>query len=324
MSNSKGFTIVELLVGSVVLLIILALTTSFFVFQSRYSGELVKDTGTRETISLAMMMLKRDIMHAGAALAERPELSLWVDGRVNDSYHKLYVSYTGYLSSLPPPDSRPKNTDYTSADNVYSVYGNIQDKNGAIFEGPNVTSFTISARKEDVGAIVTFDEASKARQVINVTAGPYNITKKTTTFTLASAASLPFTPVISYRLVDPDSGTDLPPYPSGSYPELQRNGVCIAGGKKDRYVRITDFLIKCQFIASDGTERWVPTSPVNPDSTIYDFKDQIFNDLKVVEIKIKYRTLISHKDASKDYNWRSEVTRTANITPRNLVLAQYK
>ena len=68
MRNSKGFTVIELMVGSVVLLIVLVISTSFFRMQSKFGGQLVKDSGSRESINTALMLIKRDIMQAGRGL----------------------------------------------------------------------------------------------------------------------------------------------------------------------------------------------------------------------------------------------------------------
>ena len=65
MNNSKGFTMVEMMVAAGILAIALAGAMSFFIFQSKSGADSGKLKAARENISLALTLLQRDIMVAG-------------------------------------------------------------------------------------------------------------------------------------------------------------------------------------------------------------------------------------------------------------------
>jgi prepilin-type N-terminal cleavage/methylation domain-containing protein len=345
MNNSRGFTLIEMIIGGAVLLIVLMIATSFFIFQSRHGGQLMRETGVRETVSSALTMIKRDIMQAGSGLYEQPELSLWVDDAFtgtggNAWYRKLYVSYSGYLSGSGPPQPPAANADYTTVANVYSVYGTKEKRNCAIFGGlgTGVTDFTIAAMPGDIWGVLLFNKTTNIRSFQR-----YTISEdKTPTsdsytpkykFTIAgSAASQTFTPVICYQLAYDTSA--IPAIADVNFPELRRNGSTIAGGIGDRSMRIImptvsesgGFRIRCQFIDNSGNETWVPSSSVTfGDGT----PATTFNNLRMVEVQLRYRTKKSREAegeplaSDKQAGWSQIVTKTINVSPRELVLARY-
>lgn len=332
MRNSKGFTVIEMMVGAAVLLVVLLIATSFFIFQSRYGGQLVRDTGTRETMSLAMMMIKRDVMHAGEGLGDIPELSLWMDDvdSSNTYYKKLFVSYGRYLTSIAASDV--PNPDYTTPSNEYSIYGTQKKKNGPIFGGlgSSVDQFNIKDTLQfDIWGVLTYNMTTKARGANQFTAfatatdTTVSPPRTTTTFTFPGTTSA-FTPVIAYELVTKDTPSPSPALADPEYPELRRNGIAIAGGPKEKNSKLTGFRIRCQFISSTGTETWVPTSSLT-------FNGQAYLDLRLVEVQVRYQTKKIHDVFVKDSGpwerkeiWSPEVAKTLNISPRNLVLAAYK
>jgi prepilin-type N-terminal cleavage/methylation domain-containing protein len=349
MNNSKGFTMIEMMVGAAVLLVVLLIATSFFLFQSRYGGQLVKDTGARETVSLALMMIKRDIMHAGEGLAETPELSLWLDDvdTTNPSnlfYRKLYVSYGGYLTAIAASDI--PNADYTTSTNEYSIYGTQKKKNGPIFGGlgSSVDQFNIKDTLQyDIWGILTYDFGTKSRATppakrftaFTTTTDSSVTPPRTTTMFTVPGTSEAFTPVICYELVTKNTVSPFPALEDPNYPELRRNGIVIAGGPKDKNFRLSDsasdfgFRIRCQFITPTGTETWVPATG----GTAFP-QGQDYANLKLVEVQLRYRTKKLHDVyvESPPYSgtwkreeiWTQETVKTINVSPRNLVLAAYK
>ncbi len=304
MRNSKGFTLIEMMVGSIVLLAVILITTSFFRAQSEAGGQLVKDTGSREAMSQLSAILRRDIMHAGNGLQNQPELGLWADAYSTDtnSFHRLYVNCAYYTSTYPTKDW-----------NVYSYTNN----KAAIFQG--VSSFTLPLmRPEDIYGVVTYAATTKLREFIKTDAS-YDISTDQTTYTLKSTAGgLPFTPVIYYSLMDPATSTDSPPYLSTNMDnlELRRNGLGLIGGAKDPLIKITDFSIRCQFINALGTPVWLPTIT---EST---FQSEPYSTLRTIEIQIKFKTLRAGSDSRKTQNWRQQI-KLLSISPRNLVFAAY-
>jgi type II secretory pathway pseudopilin PulG len=361
MNNHKGFTVIEMIIGGAILLIITMIALSFFVFQSRHGGQLMKDTAVRENVSSALLMIKRDIMHAGSGLDKHPELSVWVTDLFSGSgsptcFRKLYVSYGGYLSPMAPPDV--PNLGYTDVNNIYSVYGNQSGNNGAIFTGTSSPyTFTIAATPNDIYGVLTSDAA----QTDPGRPGP--VPSGTQTFQRYSAAAWPsgyaansyipkyqftvnatglsgtvaYTPVIAYELVTSTSNVGSEKgVADAQFPELRRNGVTILGGGRDKTLKITPpgdsvspaggFRIRCQFIdnsTTTPTETWVPiTGTTTPFP-----QGQTFTNLRMVEVQIRYRTLrrnYSESGSGRKEAWTQEMTKTINISPRELVLATYQ
>ena len=65
MNNSKGFTLLEMMVAAGLLAIALAGAMSFFIYQSQSGADSGKLKSARENLSLSLMLLQRDIMLAG-------------------------------------------------------------------------------------------------------------------------------------------------------------------------------------------------------------------------------------------------------------------
>jgi prepilin-type N-terminal cleavage/methylation domain-containing protein len=343
MKNSRGFTLIEMIIGGAVLLIVLMIATSFFIFQSRHGGQLMRETGIRETVSSALTMIKRDIMQAGSGLYSQPELGLWVDDPFvgsggNAWYRKLYVSYGGYLSGGVPPQPPPANPDYVTVANIYSVYGTKEKMNSAIFGGlgTGVTDFTIAAMPGDIWGALLFDTTTNTRSFQRYTVSEdktptsdsYTPKYKFTIAGSSASTTQTFTPVICYQLAYDTSA--IPAIADVNFPELRRNGSTIAGGIGDRSMRIVmptvsesgGFRIRCQFIDNSGNETWVPSNTAV-------FNSQTFNNLRMVEVQLRYRTKKSREAegeplaSDKQAGWSQIVTKTINVSPRELVLARY-
>ncbi len=317
MRNAKGFTVIEMMVGSFILLIVILITTSFFRAQSQYSGELMKDTGVRESVGIATTMIRRDIMQAGQGLAEKQQLSLWPDAYSGDLFHRLRLACGYYLTYyVPGSPLTPPTAPTPPIPPIPQVppYNPFQDR---WFQ--NVGSFTLPyVRPEDVHGILTFVKSPPTRSFIPVS-GAYDVSNGYTTFTVnGSAGTTPFVPVITYALVDPDTLTDQPPYSgSGSeYLELRRNGLTLMGGRKDSTVRLQDFGVRLQFVDLSGNDVWIPSTTSGTDINV-----QSFENLKGVEIQLKYQTLRSGQDRTKAYNWRTQLFKIVTVVPRNVFWA---
>jgi prepilin-type N-terminal cleavage/methylation domain-containing protein len=68
MNNSKGFTLLEMMVAAGLLAIALAGAMSFFIYQSRSGEDSGKLKAARENLSLSLTWLRRDIQLAGSAV----------------------------------------------------------------------------------------------------------------------------------------------------------------------------------------------------------------------------------------------------------------
>jgi prepilin-type N-terminal cleavage/methylation domain-containing protein len=104
-SDSKGFTLVELMVGMVILAAAIAGALSFFIFQSQRGHESFREKNTDEGVFSALAVMSRDIHAAGlGVVSEHPKLALLVQHSTATSPpppdalpDELYLSYNEYM-----------------------------------------------------------------------------------------------------------------------------------------------------------------------------------------------------------------------------------
>jgi prepilin-type N-terminal cleavage/methylation domain-containing protein len=97
MRNSKGFTLVELMVGMLILAAAIAGALSFFIFQSQRGHESFRDKNTDEAVFSALTVMSRDIHAAGlGVVSDYPKLALLVR-RTPNLPDALYLSYNEYM-----------------------------------------------------------------------------------------------------------------------------------------------------------------------------------------------------------------------------------
>lgn len=112
MKNSKGFTLAEMMVASVILAVTIAGAMSFFVFHSRHSADNSKMRNARETIALAFMLMQRDVLHAGFGFYDPTQSREWtvrVDKNADPKLpDRLFVAYTTFMDMFGPPGPNAK------------------------------------------------------------------------------------------------------------------------------------------------------------------------------------------------------------------------
>jgi prepilin-type N-terminal cleavage/methylation domain-containing protein len=97
MRNSKGFTLVELMVGMLILAAAIAGALSFFIFQSQRGHESFRDKNTDEAVFSALAVMSRDVHAAGlGVVSDYPKLALLVK-RTANLPDALYLSYDEYM-----------------------------------------------------------------------------------------------------------------------------------------------------------------------------------------------------------------------------------
>ncbi|MBI5251598.1 MAG: prepilin-type N-terminal cleavage/methylation domain-containing protein [Desulfomonile tiedjei] len=97
MRNSKGFTLMELMVGMVILSAAIAGALSFFIFQSTRGHESFRDKSTDEQVFSALALIARDIHSAGFGCVSRAP-SLVIQPIRNSGFpDELYVNYSDYM-----------------------------------------------------------------------------------------------------------------------------------------------------------------------------------------------------------------------------------
>jgi prepilin-type N-terminal cleavage/methylation domain-containing protein len=141
MNNSKGFTMVEMMVAAGILAIALAGAMSFFIFQSQSGADSGKLKAARENLSLALTMLQRDIMVAGygvwgvANVPNPRRLSLaimanWgIDNVTGDVFNSLDATWwdVAGLPRLTAGDNFLRAGAQFRPDKLYVGYGNFLD-----------------------------------------------------------------------------------------------------------------------------------------------------------------------------------------------------
>ncbi len=140
MKNSKGFTLVEMMVAAGLLALALAGAMSFFIYQSRTGADSSKFKTARQDLTLALTLMKRDITLAGCGVAGDKTLSLvlisnyGVDNVTGDTLNST-DSTQWNVTDLPRLVSDPASDPYLPTgttfkpDKIFVEYGNFLDMN---------------------------------------------------------------------------------------------------------------------------------------------------------------------------------------------------
>ncbi len=97
--NDGGFTLVELLTGIILLAVIIMISFSFFIYQSRMAAAAYKKSAGHESVAMALKLLQRDLAQAQNGLSASPELAVLVTNEADGFYHELYINYSRFLDS---------------------------------------------------------------------------------------------------------------------------------------------------------------------------------------------------------------------------------
>ncbi len=339
MRISRGFTLVEAMVGMVILAVIVAGALSFFVLWSGRSAESFRYKAADEVAATAVSLITTDIRKAGFGVANSPQYAIFVvDNGSNPD--ELYLSYGDFMNlqgDIRAPTSDTLSVPYRSINSVFmqnraftvgadtiSFQGRITLATASNFQLLAIPTVYGATHYPGIGAVIA--SAPGAVDVdINHTvfaAGPIPGTQNWT-FPLVNpgkdaagnpvnlTAGMVVTPAISYKLI-PGTGNG-----TGA---LWRNygkagspfGTAIMGGTP--YVNVTDFQVRVQF--ADATWADTNTQPAN---------------VRLVEAVISYRVLLNPKtsnDASGLTNswgasgWGPVVQRTVRVSPRSITLNQ--
>ncbi|MGB6063398.1 MAG: prepilin-type N-terminal cleavage/methylation domain-containing protein [Desulfomonilaceae bacterium] len=162
MKDSKGFTLVEMMVAAGLLTLALAGAMSFFIYQSRIGADSSKMKTARENLTLALSLLQRDIMVAGYGVSCDKTLSLALESNhgvdiVTGDTLGSTDSTQWNVADLPRLVSNPADDPYLptgskfSPDKIFVEYGNFLDMDFDINGiGDADTVFKNSATK-DIG-----------------------------------------------------------------------------------------------------------------------------------------------------------------------------
>lgn len=254
MNDSRGFTITELMISVALLGAVIASAASFFIYQSGYGRTSATQKRTRENITLAMNMIRHDILHAGYGVNDRPTLALRLNNQDGDVYKNLYVNYGRFLS----------NEVTSSTVNVFSDY--------AYFEGDGGNSVSvdgwsgISFHPFESNKLMV--ESNDPLDLVEIQNGVVQTDTGQNMY-----AGTAYTPGISYTY-------------DSTKKALLRNGEVILGGEP--YFSVEDFQIRARFVV--GTDDF--WSPVATD-TNKDFEVQDITNLRALEITTQYKMKMS-------------------------------
>jgi type II secretory pathway pseudopilin PulG len=325
---------------------------SLIVYQSSTGRESTQRRTAGESLGLAMMMIRQDVMHAGYGLPDNAQtedrimrLAVWLEDAVNDSkgswYRELYVN----------------NGRYVLIDSLSTSPAIISS---GLLTGTQWTTINSKLTPYDVGCLLLVNESTgldpvdsdTGRQTrrLKFSGTPTFTAPSTYTYDLSPAAAAVFTyaPGICYKLepFDASAGYEATTNP---YTKLVRNGrtpdgksQVILGG--DPNFRVVDFRVRAMFYGkkkpalgppdNEIWRRWSPGPPPPPyvmklddNSNSHDFNMLYPEDLRFLEILIGYQN--SKPCGASDTKdpagvcWGPTFYRTMQVSPRNMVLNAY-
>lgn len=341
--DSRGFTIAELMVAIVLTSLIIVVAMAFFIYQTTHGREATKTRASRESLSLAMLMLRQDIMHAGFGVSDKPELAVYMSDKINNAYTRLYINYGTFLED---PHKQRGYIPYIGALAGSTWTAPVQTPPATT---PRLYSQTVGPY--DVGGLIADNVGSTNRIATLTCSNPGGPAPYTFAVSLGTgmSASDNFAPAISYTLEKDDSVKKY---------ALKRNGKVLLGddpsdttASPDRTLRVTGFRVIAMFVgkAKAGTDlttirqRWSPgrpqvidpaeadclkDNPANQTDPVHDL-DQLYpEDLRMLEIMVQYqlRTEEAVKAGVSESGWSSGTCpfyKTIRVSPRTVTLAGY-
>jgi type II secretory pathway pseudopilin PulG len=295
--NAKGFTVLEYVIALTLLSLIMVMVVTMFRSQSQYGRDTGKEIAVDEAVSMALMLIRQDIMHAGLGVADKPKLAVFLQTKVGSGYEELYLNYGRYLD-----------TNYAVPDNVFAKPAYAKNMSGTQV---NTEAFISQQTRykylqpSDVGAMISYDPSAgtvTGHTITSTTAGetPYEYT-----FTVNPALTGTVAPAIRYSLQSN---------------ALMRNSETILGGETN--FRVTSFSVRASFWDSaTGSTVWSPTAG---DST-KDFDKLLPSKLRYLEVTIGYQirreTLAQQTGTAA--GWSRTISKSIMVAPRTVMLGQY-
>lgn len=326
LTNARGYTLVEMLVGMVILLMVIAGALSFFIFQSTEGFESFRLKRVDEAVGLAQSVIARDVLEAGFGLGDHPELAMHivqdtspvsVDG-TPVTRDQLYLSYSGYLTM---ESATPAATgDFATAVRRNTVFlDSMSNYQGFLTYGgsdqftlqycPKISN-TAASWVYNVGGVIALDSAGTVavRDVL------YN--DSTTTCTNASlqgylsctfkvqsglSPNVSIAPAVAYRVADQTvDGKQIGTLWRNRGGDSTPTVMPFLGG--EHYFRVIGLEVDYQFANATWAKAWNAGANQTPST------------LKLVRVRLTYQT------RGKAAKWSPRHVRTIIVSPRNLVL----
>ena len=296
-TDSKGFTLIEVLVSVLLTGVIILMGFSFFIYQSRGAGTATKEMASDEEISLTLNLLKRDILHGQDGLNQNPELAVYVTDKNNKddgAYHELYVNYGRFLSGH-----------FSTVSNVFKNFAYFTESAppGAgqfnvyppMVQTPTTPALDAQAQQYQaaflahIGAVIIEPNpfslgTIRVSPVVGQASGSAG--NRYCTFTISDTSVLPagkynFSPATVYewkQVTAPTTGELVG--------VITRNGKNLLGGNST--LTVQDFRIRCLFVDADGINlKWTP-----PEGTeTKEFTQRPPANLRLIELTLRYKHL---------------------------------
>lgn len=359
MSRARGFTIVEFIVATLVLSLLIITAVSFFIYQSSYGGRASKQKNAQEMVTMAMIMMRRDIMMAGFGLPLATETPGIVDASalsiclrnmfgvpVGDSYKQLFTSYGTYCSteynatpSIYDPAIETKLYVQGSATIMYqNPWLGWFEIGGMIGENPNQNP---EGDVAEVNYVKLFEPYTPQTFVPQGGETPQTV-KGGFPMTVGLNSTRWYAPAIVYKLV---------------HGQLLRNGQPILGERdkgtggddsRAQNFRVNDIHFKAEFFGRLRVDRfddsvapqrwWSPTGfpsyltkglgqdkPWEDESNYKGFEELQPKDIILVEVTVEFQMKQSERtkfegEDSRSGVWSRIYTRSEVVCPRTLVL----
>ena len=308
MKKRNGFTLLEMMVTMAVFAIVAASAIALFQFHGKSSAASTKRKLARETVTLALMTIQRDIERAGLGLMQQQPLSIFVKRGPPD---QLYVSFSDHVSMDLSKGKTWSFFDILSTPGLNKLWWQLSGNQVVLTDVG--TWIGTDSTAPPIGALIRQQGTNKPDAAdVTFAVAPQSSTQKTkgqctVTLTLPSPYTANVAPAISYRLIA--TKTDQDAFAAGQKPELGtllRNGVPIVGAKqytdgtgtvkweKVPFIKVTDFQVRCGFRTtgcdftryySDRTQTacWSPDNGKALGDSGWEA-----DKLRVVEIRIKY------------------------------------
>ena len=90
--RNKGFTIIEMMVSLVVLLIVMAITVYVFTYQSSLGVYKIQATTAQQAVEAALVVIRNDLLQAGG----------WAIPTTSNNEKKLFIKYNGFVNLEVP------------------------------------------------------------------------------------------------------------------------------------------------------------------------------------------------------------------------------
>jgi prepilin-type N-terminal cleavage/methylation domain-containing protein len=314
MKNTKGFTILEVMVAMSIFAIVTGAALALFQFQAKKGAGSAMRKVANEAVATATMQLRRDIARAGMGLLEGKEaLSVFVVNGSSSAPDKLFLNFSDHLSmdigmssgSFFKIFKASGMSDSATSSAWWQLTGATQFNMPAIsssIDGTSVGGVILDAAPyyiDDSGGL-------KAQR-----SGTENYATRTHTLNVSWTTPVPggnAAPAIVYSLsLDKPVVSATYPYAFYSWGRLLRNGVPIIGAAdtemptapgvpKTPVIKVTDFQVRCGFYVTAAknfadyyTDKskntgWTPDKGVFGDSV----NGYTALNLRVIEVAIRY------------------------------------